>query len=179
MVARENVTLEGFKEFVSRDENVGRLFELINGEIVEVMPGRTSNSQIHGIITATVRPFCKAHGIPCYTANADGAFNVQGNAVAPDFAYKQTPMSNDYPDPIAPIWAVEIISPTDKVADIRKKREIYRSAQILLWEVYPDERSIDVYVPGESLRTYGIEETIDLDNVIPGFSLSVRELFDI
>jgi Uma2 family endonuclease len=178
MVAREKFTVEGFKQHVSKPENAGRLFELINGELIEVMPGRTSNSQIHSILAAAVRPYCKAQGIPCYTTNADGAYDVQGNVVAPDFAYKRTPMSDDYPDPAAPLWAVEIISPTDRVGEIRKKREIYRAAEILLWEIYPDEQSIDIYAPGQPMSTYGIEQVLDLGEVIPGFTLAVRELFE-
>ena len=178
MVAREKVTLETFKQFVEQPENADRLFELVNGEIVEVMPGRTSNSQIHSILAAEVRPFCKAHGIPCYTTNADGAFNVLGQVYAPDFAYKQTPMSNEYPDPIAPLWAVKIISPTDKVGEIRKKREGYRAAQILYWEVYPDEQSVDVYTPGQPMKTYGIDDTLGVGDLLPNFKLALRDLFE-
>ena len=178
MVTREKVSLEDFKQYISRSENADQLFELINGEIVKVMPGRTSNSQIHSILAAEVRPFCKARGIPCYTTNADGAFDVQGSVLAPDFAYKRTPMSDEYPDPVAPIWAVEIISPTDKVAEIRKKREIYRAARILLWEIYPDEQSVDVYAADQSMHTYRLDDTLDLSELIPDFRLAVRELFE-
>ncbi len=178
MVTREKVTLEAFKQFVEQPENSDRLFELINGEIVEVMPGRTSNSQIHDVIVAEVRPYCKAHGLPCYTTSADGAFNVLGQVYAPDFAYKRTPMSNEYPDPVAPLWAVEIISPTDKVGDIRRKREGYRAAGILLWEIYPEEQTIDVYAPGQPVSTYGINDMLDVGDLLPGFKLAVRELFE-
>ncbi|MEP7294214.1 MAG: Uma2 family endonuclease, partial [Chloroflexota bacterium] len=147
------------------------------GEIIEVMPGRTSNSQIHDIIVAEVRPFCKTRGIICYTSSADGAFNVHGNVIAPDFAYKRTPMSNDYPDPVAPLWVVEIISPTDQVGDIRRKRAIYLAAHILLWEIYPEDRTVDVFAPDQPIRTYSIGDSLDVSDLIPGFTLLVRELF--
>lgn len=178
MAATEKVTLEDFKQFVNQDENADRLFELINGEIVEVMPGRTSNSQIHDVIVAAVRPFCKTHGIPCYTSSADGAYNVLGHVFAPDFAYKRTPMSDDYPDPIAPLWVVEIISPTDKAENIRHKRQVYQQAGVLVWEIYPQDQSVDVYAPGQPMRTYGIEDILDGGSVLPEFTLPVRELFE-
>ena len=142
------------------------------------MPGRSANSQIHDIIVAEVRPFCKAHGLPCYTASADGAFDIQEQVYAPDFAYKRTPMSNEYPDPVAPLWAVEIISPTDKIGEIRRKREGYRSAQILLWEIYPDEQTVDVYAPGKPVQTYTIENSLDVGDLLPNFKLAVRDLFE-
>jgi Uma2 family endonuclease len=176
MAAREKMTLEDFKQFVNQDENADRLFELINGEIVEVMPGRTSNSQIHDVIVAAVHPFCKTHGIPCYTSSADGAYNVLGHVFAPDFAYKRTPMSDDYPDPIAPLWAVEVISPIDTANNIHMKREIYQRAGILYWEIYPSLELIDVYALGQC--TYRIEDTLDGGSVLPEFTLPVRELFE-
>jgi Uma2 family endonuclease len=170
-------TMDEFKEFVIRPENADRLFELINGEIIEVSPGRTSNSRIGHLIAVAVYPFCQEHGFPCYTSGGDGAYAILGNTVAPDFAYKRTPTSNEYPDPEPPLWVVEIISPTDKPSDIRKKRQIYRQAGILYWEMYPDVRGVDVYPPGQPMREVGIDDTLDGGDVLPGFTLPVRELF--
>jgi Uma2 family endonuclease len=178
MAAREKMTLEAFKQFVEAPENSDRLFELINGEIIEVMPGRASNSQIHDVIVAEVRPFCKANKLPCYTASADGAFDVLGHVFAPDFAYKRTPMRSDYPDPVPPLWAVEVISPTDEVGHIRVKRNTYLQAGILYWEIYPEAQSVDVYAPGQPVKTYGVADTLDAGDLIPGFTLAVRELFE-
>jgi Uma2 family endonuclease len=178
VAAREKLALKEFQEFVNRDEISDRLFELINGEIIEVMLGRTRNSEFHEIISFVVRLFCETNNIPCHTTGGDGAYNVEGHVVAPDFAYKQTSMSDDYPDPVAPLWVVEVISPTDKAEDIRSKREIYRHAGILLWEMYPKSESIDVYAPGQPSRTYTIDDTLDGGAVLPGFMLTMRKLFE-
>ena len=86
-------------------------------------------------------------------------------------------MSEEYPDPEPPVWVVEIISSTDKAADIRDKREIYRRAGILLWEIYLRSLSIDVYAPGNPLKTYSMGEILDGDAVLPGFELAVADLF--
>jgi len=171
------VTLEDFSRFVGQPENAGRLFELINGEISEVSPGRTSISQYGHILAFEVRLFCRDQGLPCHTSGGDGAYAIQGNVVAPDFAYKRTPMSDVYPDPEPPEWAVEIISPTDTAAEIRDKREIYRRAGILLWEMYPSSRSIDVYVPGQPVRVYSGDDILDGGDLLPGFRVSVKKLF--
>jgi Uma2 family endonuclease len=124
-----------------------------------------------------VYPFCVQHNIPCYTSGGDGAYNIDGHVVAPDFAFKTTPMSNEYPDPEPPLWAVEIISPTDKANDIRTKREIYVEAGILYWEMYPDLERVDVYAPGQPLRSIDINGTLDGGDVLPGFQVSTKELF--
>lgn len=113
----------------------------------------------------------------CHTSGGDGAYNINGNVVAPDVAYKRTPTSKEYPDPIPPEFVVEIISPTDKAADIRAKRRIYTQARILYWEVYPDAQSIDVYKPGLPVQTFGINEMLDGSDVLPGFTIAVRDIF--
>lgn len=50
-------TIKTFQEFVALPENADRLFELINGEIVEISPGRTNNSALEHIISFAVRLF--------------------------------------------------------------------------------------------------------------------------
>lgn len=177
MLTHKSVTLTDFAAFVARPENSDRLFELINGEIIEKMPGRTSNSQLGHRIVIQVYRFCEAHTLPCYTSGEAGAYRIGADVVAPDFAYKTTPMSDDYPDPVSPLWVVEVISPTDKPGDIRAKRHLYQRAGILYWEVYPQERSIDVYAPGQPMRTLEADGVLDGGDVLPGFSLKVSDLF--
>jgi Uma2 family endonuclease len=170
-------TIEAFQEFVARPENSDRLFELINGELAEKMPGRTRNSELALIIATIVRPFCRAHNLPCHISGEAGAYLVDGNVVAPDFAYKRTPTSKEYPDPVAPEWVVEIISPTDKAPEIRAKRQIYLRAGILYWEMYPESLSIDVYASGQPIRTVEKDEAVAVGELIPGFTIPVNEIF--
>lgn len=177
MVAREQVfTLDDFRAFVRQDENTDKVFELIDGRLVEVSPGRTRTSEYGHILAFAVRLFCREHGVPCHTSGEQGTYAILGSVCAPDFAYKQTPMSHEYPDPVAPQWVVEIISPTDRARSIREKRDIYQRAGILLWEVYDDLERIDIYAPGQAPRTVGIDGTLDVGDVLPGFTLAVKDL---
>ncbi len=171
------MTLDEFVQYALLPENANRRLEFIDGEIVEMAPSRTRNSEIGDILVFEVRLFCREHPLPCHTTSGDGAYDVQGSTVAPDFAYKPTSMSDEYPDPDPPLWAVEVISPNDEAADIRAKRQIYQDAGILLWEIYPKIQSIDVYAPGKSAQTVGIDGALDGGDVLPGFSLPARTLF--
>jgi Uma2 family endonuclease len=170
-------TIDDFRQFISLPENEDRLFELIDGEIIEVSPGRTRNSHYSHIFAIVVGNFCKKNQLPCYTSGGDGAYNVQGHVIAPDFAYKTTPMSDEYPDPVPPLWAVEIISPTDKAKDIRQKRKVYLDAGILLWEMYPQLTLIDVYTPNKPEASFGIDGVLELGDILPGFKLALRDIF--
>jgi Uma2 family endonuclease len=178
MISNKTSTYTEFEAFIQLPENEDRLFEFINGEVIEKVPGRTRNSEYGHIIATAVRIFCLANNIPCRTSGGDGAYDINRNVVAPDFAYKRTPTSDNYPDPEPPLWAVEIISPTDKAKDIRAKRRIYQAAGILLWEMYPEDKTIDVYLPGQSDRVeYGINDVLNAGDVLPGFELLVKEIF--
>ena len=170
-------TFEDFQQFAALPENEDRLFEFINGEIIEVLPEPTWYSELGHKLTFPVYLLCKSRNIPCYTSGEQGTYRIQGHVVVPDFAYKHTPLSKDYPDPVAPEWAVEIISPTDKAGKIRAKREIYQAASILYWEIYPDLERIDVYAPGQPAHSFGIDDVLDGSEVLPGFTLAVHELF--
>ncbi len=179
MAVREpHVTLDDFVQFVFRDENVDRMFELINGEIVEVSPGRTKNSGVAASIVGAIWSYCREKKLPRRVTAADGTYNVLGNVIAPDVAYKTTPLSSVYPDPVPPEFAVEVISPTDRKPDIARKRQIYLDAGILYWEVYVDDECIDVYPPGQPMRSLGMDDTLDGGAVLPGFTLPVKDVLD-
>lgn len=171
------MTIAEFEQYALLPENEERRLELIDGEIVEMAPGRTWNSGVGHLLTHKVYTFCEAHDLPCYISGGDGDYDVQGQVICPDFAYKPTPLSKDYPDPEPPLWAVEVISPTDKAPDIRRKREVYQDAGILLWEVYDNLQKIDVYAPGQAPRTVGIDGMLDGGDVLPGFTLAAKALF--
>jgi len=170
-------TVEEFVDFVAQHENGDSWFELIDGEIIEVSPGRTANSGYGATIVGFVFMFCHERKMPCYLSTGDGAFQVGSSVIAPDVAFKRTPLSHEYPDPVPPLWAVEIISPTDKPRDVHNKRKVYIEAGILLWEAYYPSRSIDVYAPGKPMQTFGIGDTLDCGDILPGFTLSVRDIF--
>lgn len=170
-------TLEDFIEFIHQPENADQLFEFIDGEIIAVSPGRTWNSSIADLIVVTVHLFCREHSLTCYTTSGDGAFVINGQTVAPDFAYKPTPTSKEYPDPVPPLLVVEIVSPTDRPIDIQKKRRIYVQAGILYWELYPDGEIIDIHPPGQPVKMLDINGILDGGDVLPGFTLAVRDIF--
>lgn len=172
-----SMTVGEFLQYAMLPENAERRLELIDGEVVDMAPARTRYSKLGLIIASVVYQFCQAHQLPCEISGADGTYQVEGHVIAPDFAYKRTPTSEDYPDPVPPLWAVEVISPTDKAPDIRRKREIYVDAGILLWEVYYKLKKVDVYAPGQSVNTMGVEGMLDAGDLLPGFQLSVHELF--
>ncbi|HMM41035.1 MAG TPA: Uma2 family endonuclease, partial [Thermomicrobiales bacterium] len=79
---------------------------------------------------------------------------------------------------VVPDLVVEVVSPNDRARDIEEKVQIYlESGVIVALVVYPRLRQIRTYSCDGSSRLYRHDETLDLDSVVPGFSLSVAEVF--
>jgi len=177
LTQQKEMTFDEFIMFANRPENENRNFEFIDGEVIEMSPGRATYSRLEAIIASVVYIFCKEHNLPYNVSVGDGAYRVGNNTVAPDFAYKDTELIDEYPDPVPPLWAVEVISPTDKATDVSNKREIYLRAGILYWEVYYPPQRVDVYAPGQPPKIYKMGDVLNGGEVLPGFTLEVATLF--
>src|SRR3990172_1955479 len=85
MQIKQQVTIQEFDEFVSRPENADRLFEYINGEIIEVVSNNYS-SIIAQNISTELGIFIKTKGLGWLTG-ADGGYKVAGQDCIPDAAF--------------------------------------------------------------------------------------------
>ncbi len=70
MAVREpQITLDDFIRLVFREGNVNRMFELISGEIVEVLPSRSGHSEVAASIIFEIKLFCREKG---FARSCDG-----------------------------------------------------------------------------------------------------------
>ena len=83
------------------------------------------------------------------------------------------------PFPGAPDLAVEILSPSNTPADIRGKVADYLTAGTqLVWVVDPASRTVTTYRSLLAQRLLPETATLDGEDVVPGFSIVVAELFE-
>ena len=78
----------------------------------------------------------------------------------------------------APDLAVEILPPGDAPGRFARKLRFYLLHGVrLVWAVDPTERTITVYSPGPAdERVLVVGDTLDGDDVLPGFSVPVAEI---
>jgi Uma2 family endonuclease len=80
---------------------------------------------------------------------------------------------------MAPDLAAEVLSPGNKRREMaRKRRECFSAGTKLVWEIEPRRRAIAVYSSPNCSKTIDEDGVLDGGKVIPGFRLSVRELFE-
>ena len=74
--------------------------------------------------------------------------------------------------------AVEVLSPTDRLPEVRDKVEEWLSAGTrLVWLVDPAAHTVTVYRTLDDLQLLSEHDVLDGGQVVPGFACRVRELF--
>ena len=182
MVTTHLVTAE---ELLEMGSDAG--FELIEGVLKEVSPSSSKSSEIGARILIFVGQFVIEHRLG-HVTGADGGFILSSNphtVVAPDVGYfRGDRYPGGRPDrgfyPMPPDLAVEVISPTDKRADIVQKQGLYAEAGVpLVWWVDPERRTVTVHRQGLEPAVLDESGTLDGGEVLPGFTLDVKTILDI
>ncbi|MDQ2828799.1 MAG: Uma2 family endonuclease [Chloroflexota bacterium] len=93
------------------------------------------------------------------------------------------------PVPFAPELAVDVASPEQDAREMAAKAGRYlRGGTRLVWVVWPENQSIDVWRPSDlrpryhDMRpstTWGAGDLLDGEDVVPGFSHPVADIFDV
>jgi Uma2 family endonuclease len=178
-IRRKMFTVDEFEQFVKLPQNANRRFEYINGELIEV-PSNPYSSQIAALIIAALVYFLRGKNLGHVTGE-QGGYIVAGARVAPDVAYiskaRQAALVKEGYNPLAPDLAVEVISPSDDEALIADKIGLYMQAGVLLWVVYPPRFEVEVHTPGQPVQTLGLNDRLDGGDLLPGFSLPIRDIF--
>jgi Uma2 family endonuclease len=186
------ITLEEFEakfagkryEYVSgRAVPMGPEITMPNGEVV-VAATKSEHGLLVGKIHVAVSVFATEHQLG-ETFGAETGFVMRQDTHdirAADVAFISTERMSAVRRgewlPFPPDLVVEVISQYDTARDIRDKAEDYmENGTRLLWIVYPERRIIDVHRPGQPVVKLGVDDQLDSGDVLPGFSIPVRDIF--
>ena len=180
MVTTRHVTVEEL-ETMSLDG----LWELIDGELVEVTPASDEPSSLGAtivfLLSQHIRPvkLGRVYG-------ADGGFVLfpgRDTVLAPDAAFvradraPQGEARKHFPR-LAPDLAVEVLSPCDRMAEALRKVALYLEAGVpLVWLVDPDSQSVTVFRPDAAPAIFHASDTLEGGDVLPDFRVPVAEIF--
>lgn len=179
-VERTKLTTAQFLQWSEHPENRDRLFELIDGEIIEKVAS-FKPSHIAGWILTDINIYLRRNPIG-YTTGADGSYVISDeDTFMPDVGYISKARLPEEPErevPIPPDFAVEVKSPSDSRRVMRLKAEKYIAAGTkLVWLVFPESQTVEVYYGKQDVEMLGVDDTLTGYDVLPDFSLSVRDIF--
>jgi Uma2 family endonuclease len=158
--------------------------ELIAGRFVPMPPTGWPHARAEVRVSSKLARFAEVSGLGTVLGGEAGIIIRRGpdTVRGADVAY----ISNErlaqaapegYLD-VAPELIVEIVSPNDRWTDITAKLEDYFSIGVeLVWVVDPQRRRVSCYRGPTELALLGPGDTLTAEPMLPGFELSVSELF--
>jgi Uma2 family endonuclease len=172
-----------------RLSDAGFHFELVQGELVRMAPTGGSHGlrtgRLHGVLSAYVG----TNGLGEIAAAETGFDLTQpGDAaqtvLAPDIAFvrsENVPLLDveGYPR-VVPDLVVETASPNPSRDGLAGKARAWLQTGVrLVWVVWPKQRVVDVWLPGNERphATLDVDGTLDGGEVVPGFRYPVAALF--
>src|SRR4051812_35131891 len=158
-------TVQDFEALIALPENEERLFELINGEVVEKVPTEL-HSMVAGNMYSALRGFVKPRnlGRGLFEARTRVAKDDH-NARIPDGLFTRTerllPVVNEGAIPLMPDLCIEVQSPNDSPKKLRDKAAYYlaNGAKLVLI-AYPNKRMVEAQYPDGEFDIFREDETI-------------------
>jgi Uma2 family endonuclease len=164
----------------------GMRHELVRGELRTMPPTGLGHGEEESILDGSLGPYVRSRKLGRVFVGEPGfILAVNPDTVrAPDVAFitherlAPTGVPTGYFRGV-PDLAVEVVSPNDRYTDVAEKiAEWLEHGVRMVVVVDPRRKAVDVHRPGQPTRTLGMNDTLDGQDVVPGWSLAVRDLFD-
>ena len=180
-ILQRGLTLE---EFLDLPESEPEL-EYVDGVVTQKVPPKFHHSALQGSLVEQVNrvaaPGRIAYAFPELRTTFAGASLVPDVAV---YLWGRIPLDaagelvEDALEP--PDIAFEVLSPDQSIGSMRRKCAWYIENGVrvsVLIDPRVRSRSVTLFRPGAPPATIHGDETIDLDDIVPGFQLTVQQLF--
>ena len=161
--------------------------ELVQGAFYEIMGSGFRHTVIAGRFARHLGNFVEPRGLGL-VGGADGGVRLERDPDTvriPDAMFIPANRLPPYDDidlyfESIPAIAVEVKSPSDSVAEVNDKARMWNSYGVpLVWAAYPETRTIDVHRADGSITTLYEDDILDGGEILPGFSVLVRDIFDL
>ncbi len=176
------VTAEELERMPKSDAHI----ELVKGEIIKTSPAGHDHGEIALTIGSLVREFARRDKLgKAYAAETGFLLSRNPDTVrAPDAAFVAAERAalqkrdQGFFDG-APDLAVEVMLPEDTIEEVEiKVLEYLHAGTKLVWVVHPRTRTVTVYRSLQNVRMLTINDTLDGADVLPGFAVEVKEVFE-
>ena len=163
----------------------GRRMELVRGKVYEMPPAGARHGSVAHKIARLLGNHVESRDLGRIFA-AETGFTLERDPDtmrAPDAAFvaRHRLPQGELPDgflELAPDLAVEVVSPSDNSRQVREKADGWLLAGTrLVWVINPAARAAMVYRSPDDVQPLTEEDSLDGEDVVPGFSCPLRELF--
>ena len=172
------------EEFMALPDD-GHHYEIINGELIAM----GNSGALHGYVCSTLMillgGYVRQHNLGAMLDSSTAFKMKNGNKRSPDIAFFAKErlqgiavLPSGYLEG-APDLAVEVLSPGNTVEEIDDKlTEYFENGSRLVWVINPTQHYVLVYRSAqEPDRLLKEKDSLDGEEVIPGFTLAIADLF--
>lgn len=163
----------------------GQRHELVAGELRTMSPGGAEHGRIEIRLASSLHQHVLAHDLG-EVFGAEAGFLLTRNPDtlrAPDAAFVSRERADAVGDvigywPGAPDLAVEVILPNDSYTEVAEKVDTWLAhGTRMVLVVDPRRRTIAVHRSPTAVRHLTSADTLDGEDVVPGWEVSVRDVF--
>ena len=165
----------------------GLHYELVHGEFVSEPPPGGRHGRIAARLVQRIGAHAEAHRLGVVlTCDTGFVLHREPDTVrAPDVAFVSHERYRAFGDDVAalpgpPDLAIEVLSPSDTLTKVHAKVADYLAAGTpLVWVVDPDRRQVRSYRNLLEPQVATQSGELTADDLLPGFSLPVADIFDL
>ncbi|MCG6939685.1 MAG: Uma2 family endonuclease [Thiohalocapsa sp.] len=159
--------------------------ELVKGRFIEMPPTGHPHASVEGNVARELGNFVKQHALGKVMTGEVGIITQRhpDTVRGADVVYISNErlvqaQADGYLD-VPPELAIEVVSPNDRWTEIDEKVNEYLACGVqAVWIIDPRTRRVSSYRPPDEMHIYGPDDVIEEPELLPGFALSVRELFE-
>jgi Uma2 family endonuclease len=178
------MTAEEFFDWANRPENEGKRYELDQGEVVEMPSPGEAHALVCWFVIKLLTEYLVCLGRGHLLTNDCGLIvrrrpdTVRGPDVMLFLDDRTLAEANIGHVDRVPQLVVEVFSPSDRPGKLgRRIRQYHERGVPLVWVVFPQDRTVNVYRPAEALQDLSETDTLTGNGVLPDFSCKVSDLF--
>ncbi len=162
----------------------GNRYELLRGELLTMPPTGFEHGAVTGETLWQIKTFVRETGAGAVVTEVGFVLSHDPTTVlAPDVAFIRQDRVPQGPDRVgfaklAPDLVVEVVSPSNSLAEMNDKVLTYLEAGVrMVLVLEPQRRTATVHTPDRVARTLLPDERFDGGDVLPGFVVRVADLF--
>jgi Uma2 family endonuclease len=168
-------------------------FEWIDGKVIPVSPSIYESGEVASRLAEalfqyrTVTQSIKIYMDTTFVLPNTSSDWVKGSRI-PDLmvyqatrlvAYREAGNWRGKPLMLVPDLVVEIISPTDRLADVWRKVSMYLDDGVqTVWVITPQQEQVTVFTQTQAPITLDKSAVLEGGSVLPNFALAIHTLFD-
>jgi Uma2 family endonuclease len=163
----------------------GLRHELIRGELTTMPPAGGEHGLITNKLAFRLTATVESQGLGFVFAAETGVFVEQDpdTVRAPDIAFiARTRLPGGLAPRgflrVVPDLVAEVVSPGDRASEVEEKVQTWLNAGVrMVWVVHPSRRSVTVYRSFAMARILTEADSLTGEDIVPGFSIPVRDIF--